>query len=631
MRKTPLVFMILLLLTACLPLPGGFSPSRELPTEPTSKGRPWSGALRSLDPPDANNPAYDITAVYLRTEGDALQIRVDLLDFQAPHQLSLDIQIGDESAPEAIPLDIHIPSESDSARIALDPLLATVTLTVPLSDVPVRPRVDVSTPEDKVTALTLNGPVPTGSAPLLLTFYDTFTARLPAEALRHWDGAHSGPRGERHGLKHLLDAVEEYQIPVVLLDLKKPESLSALDAMGLLPRIKQLEEEGLLILPDQSEQGPLFGFSPNPFSWGGVPSRFTFASSSDLNHIYHPIFSKTTYIPIAAETDSNQPTFDGPSLEVRRALLKTALNADEKDLLVLGGSFPNTTWGSPDMVGPTLAYFASRSYIHVLDAEALRRFPTQLGKADLLSQSETPPDALTLQAQSALEYAKAWAENPPATTLAQCQSTFPECVLENNTHLAIFDPQGGRLTYLFAVARIDNSRYQLHQLIGPSWQVAPGINLYPSAFADANNASLPYKPAFNENMLTFTSQDGTRTKTFQLTDESLKVAYQTQEPVTTQIPLLVDPDSRFTPGWTENYVQQNSSGGIIWGLGNGPMVEIQSAGEMTFHAFNESLSLLNTPEDPDFEYPPGHYVPFPMAVAEIKMDGSSTVQLAISP
>jgi hypothetical protein len=626
MRKTPLYFLILLLLTAC------FSPSGNLPTQPTSEIPLWSGALRSLDPADANNPADDITAAYLRTEGDNLQIRVDLLDFQAPHQLSLDIQIGDETAPEVNPLDIHIPSEGDSARVSFDPLLATVTVSVPLSEIPTHPRVDVSTPEDQVTGLILDGPVPTGTAPLLLTFYNTFTARLPAEALRHWDGAHSGPRGERHGLKHLLDAVEENQTPIVLLDLKKPESLSALDAMGLLPRIQQLEQEGLLILPDQSEQEILFGFLQNTFAYGELSSHpYTFNFTVDPSHLYHPLFGQTITIPIATETGSNQPTPDGPSLEVRRALLEIALDADEKDLLVLGGSFPDTTWGSPDMVDSMLAYFASRPYIHVLDAEALHSFPTQTGKPDILPQPETSPDALTFQAQSALGYAQSWAKNPPATALAQCQSTFPECVLENDTYLAIFDPLGALLTYLFSVERVDNSPYKLHQLIGPAWQVVPGIDLYPGAFADADNASLPYKPVTNGNMLMFISQDGRRTKTFQLIDNGLKVAYQTQGLFTAQIPLLVDPDSRFTPGWAGYYTQQNTSGGLVWGLKNGPMVKIQFAGEITFHAFNESLSLLNTPEDPDFEYPPGHYIPFPMAVAELKMDGSSIVQLTISP
>ena len=61
--------------------------------------------------------------------------------------------------------------------------------------------------------------------------------------------------------------------------------------------------------------------------------------------------------------------------------------------------------------------------------------------------------------------------------------------------------------------------------------------------------------------------DGTRTKTFSLTDTGLEVKYQTQEPITTQIPLLVDPWTRFTPGWAEKYAQQNTPSGIRLGAG----------------------------------------------------------------
>lgn len=56
----------------------------------------------------------------------------------------------------------------------------------------------------------------------------------------------------------------------------------------------------------------------------------------------------------------------------------------------------------------------------------------------------------------------------------------------------------------------------------------------------------------------FTSLDGARKKIFSLTDDGLEVEYLTQEPVTTQIPLLVDPWTRFTPGWAKEYTQQNT-------------------------------------------------------------------------
>jgi hypothetical protein len=626
--------------------------------------------LRALDPADASNPAQDITAIYLRLAEDVLQIRVDLLDFQNAKDLSLDIKIGDDASPGPVPLLIHIPSKEAPARIALDPLLATVTVDVLLSEIPSRPRVDVITPEDEITGLTVDSHIPAQTAPLLLTFYDTFAGRFPAEALRRWDGAHSGPRGARHGLKHLLEATEEHQTSLVLLDLKEAGNLSALDAMGALPKIQQMEQKALLLLPDQPEQEPLFGFSPSHFSWGGMVSRFTFVFSSEPTHLYHPPLDQRTFIPIVTENDTNQPTPDGPSLEVRRALLETALDADEEDLLVLGGSLRNSTWGSPDMVRPTLAYFASRPYIYVLSADDLLTFPAKRGKPELQSlpidkpvhELENHYQNLT---QPVLEFVANWRGSP----LSSCntdidQDNQPECVLADEGYLVILDPQGARLTYFFSfsVAQIGREASpqggnlrNLHQLIGPSWQVAVGLSnpslwdlsageaadpgAYPGAFADADGPFESYRPAIDGNTLVFTSLDGTRTKIFSLTETGLEVEYRIQESVTTQIPLLVEPDSRFSPGWAQNYVQEKIPGGIAWGLANGPMVSLQlddtalslPKGALTIRAFNESLSLLAAPEDPDFDYPPGHYIPLPMAIVEVEMRDGYLLRLERLP
>jgi len=605
--------------------------------------------LRALDPADTATPAYDLTAVYLRQQDGALQIRVDVLDFSNPNELSIDIQIDNATVPGEKPYNIHVPSESLPARISLDPLLATATVTIPFSEIPADPRVDVSTPEDEIIGLTLDSPVPAQTAPLLLTFYDTFAGRFPAEALRSWDGAHTGPRGERHGLKHLLDAAEEYQIPVVLLDLKEPENLSASDAMGVLPRIKNLAGQGLLILPENGKlleaasppPGPAaraqeFGFPKSPFSYNLSTSGFQFVFLEDRTHLYRPLFSSITYFPTAAEVESTLPTPNGPSLEVRRALLDTALNTNDKDLLVLGGNFQNTTWGSPDMVGPTLAYFASRPYIHILSADDLTNFPTRTGKPEILpSHLDSAVDTLESNYESLTRPVLAFAAKWQGSPLASCATDLdkdnqPECVLADEGYLAILDPQGARLTYLFT-----REGESLHQLIGPSWQVAVGLSnpstwnlsadeaadpgAYPGAFADVDDPFKVYEPSFEGNTLTFTSLDGTRIKSFKVTEAGIEVEYQTPEPVTTQIPLLVDPDTRFTPGWAENYVQQNTPYGVAWGLENGPMVGIKTEGKIMMQAFTKSLSLLSTPEDPDFDYPPGHYVPFPMAVTEVEV------------
>ncbi len=80
---------------------------------------------------------------------------------------------------------------------------------------------------------------PVNRAPVLVAFWDAFPVTTPAQALRRWDGAHTGPLGERHGLLHILDAAGQYSVPVALLDIKNPASLAALDFMGNIPGIKE--------------------------------------------------------------------------------------------------------------------------------------------------------------------------------------------------------------------------------------------------------------------------------------------------------------------------------------------------------------------------------------------------------
>jgi hypothetical protein len=48
---------------------------------------------------------------------------------------------------------------------------------------------------------------------------------------------------------------------------------------------------------------------------------------------------------------------------------------------------------------------------------------------------------------------------------------------------------------------------------------------------------------------------------------------------------------------------------------------------MVIHEFTASRSLVGTVEDPNRDYPPGHFLPFPMAVVEVQ--GSRDIILTI--
>ncbi len=205
--------------------------------------------------------------MYTRMIGFDLEIRVDFLDLPLDPDYALQILL--DTAPGGNPWDMVIdipvrgtptviPSSAGLIpRVIRDPWLDTVTLRINRQAIP-RPftlkvvsyAVGVSTPADETVAVRSDALPPTQRAPFAMVFWDTFPAATPAQALRLWDGAHTGPRGERHGLKHILDAVAQYNIPVALLDLKTPESLAVLNYMGILPQVRKLNSLNLLILPD---------------------------------------------------------------------------------------------------------------------------------------------------------------------------------------------------------------------------------------------------------------------------------------------------------------------------------------------------------------------------------------------
>ena len=178
------------------------------------------------------------------------------------------------------------------------------------------------------------------------------------------------------------------------------------------------------------------------------------------------------------------------------------------------------------------------------------------------------------------------------------QDGQPECLLANEKLLAVLDPQGARLTYLFA-----RDEAGTHQLIGPSWQVATGLSAtslwrldlgeaadpgaIPGAFAEPDDPFGAFEVSIQGDTLVFRLRDGKCTKTFRLTDSRLEVDYQPDRPLTILIPLLVDPWTRFSPGWAAKYVGEKTPNGIRWGLEGGPNISLQADSSIQLQAFND--------------------------------------------
>ncbi len=559
----------------------------------SSSTRPWSITdLRLLDAPNAPDPAVDLTALYTREVGSDLEVRIDLLDINAENPASTDIYIaldykpgGSDSLllspepykttcvctltqskimwdllivlPVNAPTRVYMagelqPSNRIQVRSTRDPALDTITVNLSrasLPPFPMPPKVEIFStvpgqyePSDRLGPAALDETA-LQRVPILLTFWNTFDAPTPALALRRWDGAHTGPLGERHGLHHLLAAAETSRIPIALLDIKTPARLAALDTVGGVEYLQRLADQNLLILADTAHGNPALaalGYSRPAGKTFGLPAslavytpsnetipgyRYQFASLSGTTQ--PAIHNGTIIYPLPLPDEWLQPTPDGPSLELRRALLETAISPDPDDMLILGGELRQSTWGSPDHVGPTLAYFAARPYIRAfaetdlltISAPILQKvflprpvagrhpiytsqgMPTGLD-ADRLSKvllnrlQEAPSNLITdsawelyftltaptenqdlaaLRSQylgdvGLLVEAAHWAAAP--YSCSDC-STDPdldgmnECVLASKQYFAILEADGARLVYFFA---------GIDQLVGPTWQFSAGVS-----------------------------------------------------------------------------------------------------------------------------------------------------------
>lgn len=561
------------------------------------------------------------------------------------------------------------------------------------------------------------------SAPLLLAFSDTFQAATPAQAHRRWDGAHTGPFGSRHGLAHVLSNMDIYDIPVVFLDLKDPTSLAALDYVNGIPLVKDLINRDLLIVPDTAFAKPdpisLISSKNTALTFNLPGSLFVFAADStiqpgyifqffslpDQTHLLNQ--SGRILIPLSDLSKSNSPiqaTVEGLDLEIRRQLIYTALSPDPTDLVVLGGSLPNSTWGNADASEVSMAYIASHPWIVPLNGDQLQTMGSQSANQTMdpqpttiqpypiyVSSSEligfgsellkeriiqdlaiashnsiteaawqmffslTSANADSLSSQLNFQYlnqvesllaASRWLKDP--TDRSDCNEDidldlFYECVLSNEHFFAIFETDGGRLSFLFN--RIED---QVHQLVGPQsqltvglsdpslWDIHKGPGADPSEIPGAgSDLEEPFRSysvsSMGENTITMTRFDGLVQKTYTLIENGLILDCRSDQPITLRIPLVLDPQARFQTGWRNRYNSLSTKDSFIWGLNDGLTIEIRSTAPMTSHDFTESRSSITIPENPNLDYPAGHYLPFPMALVDVRGSGRFTIQILINP
>ena len=570
----------------------------------------WSYTdLVSLDPVDASEPAYDLIALYSQGKANQERIRIDLLEHSSnPNYdlyLALDTHIGGTNN-----LPINGQSDIEWDRLIVIPAIGRInildkdgqkigqaairiirditqdTLEISLNQKALFPanfqpaktvRYNIQvflTPQGSTHISDQIGPIRNDSkspapAKVIFAFWNSFPAYTPATALRRWSGAHTGPLGGSHGLSHLISTSQAAGIPVVLLDLKAPPALSALDQMGKLNTIKELEKNGGVILPETIPETLNASTNNNsPFiqslsqyqrdiaqQFGIPPSIFSFSQSgfTPTENFSQLVFQKHTkpvkqltpvvplrwqnkvVIPISEpdnQTGNEQATEQGVSLDVKRALIETALSDSQRtgktqSILILGGSLPDSTWGVPNLARSGFLYINNHPWIKPLSIHDLKSLSGLLPATNIelnevqskntlidsyiqnLEQAllEAPSNVISRAAWQAyislispvypsspnlsnlrsnyisnvwsLLEASHWAEVP--YELSSCnidpdRDGQKECLIANQETFTLLEIENGAISFAFMRLHRSTNSDDLYQLIAPSSQFITGLS-----------------------------------------------------------------------------------------------------------------------------------------------------------
>ncbi len=671
----------------------------------------WQYAdLRQVDPADAAQPSADILAIYLRAapgnrQTGRLEIRLDLLDGQLAEPVNWIIALdhapgGNDRMPNgspagrawdsllvipdpgAAPHEIALldagfqPRPAAAVRVLRNLSRQQIEISLNLSALPAaraglwvqafsttgEPLYGSLQDESSPAALQAQPPPP---APLLLAFWDVFPAFTPAQALRRWDGAHTGPQGGRHGLYNLLRAARNHAVTLTLLDLSAPESLSALDYAAGLEMLRNLAQARLLALP---------AWLPPP-AQPGKPACQPYPASLAAAAFELPLvpYTSADFSPLLTAMPSlpgEQIDEHGLSLFVRSLLANSAAQP-QPPVIVLGGSLPGSPWGIPGMARAAMQEIRARPWIRPVAVHELGEWlhsPAHISP---------PPTALPPGAQAAaslacsalhaplypaapalselrsrylaqinvLQLVLDWSNHPLANS--DCSrdvdgDSLPECILSSSNVFAVFQAQSAALSYLFVLGSDG-----LHQLVAPSSQfivgqsppaswrlngVQEGLLSDPQVILGAFSQAGACQSQAENGQINFTC-DGTWLS-YALTWRGLAIhasSSTASPPSAWQLPLAFDPWQRFAPGWGSRFTHSQTANVLHLSYSTGSILRLSASQSFTVEAFDDSRQMMGAPENPNAEFPGGHYLPFPMLVVKFVPLGDLHLLLELDP
>ncbi|HET8707225.1 MAG TPA: hypothetical protein VFM46_13060, partial [Pseudomonadales bacterium] len=120
---------------------------------------------------------------------------------------------------------------------------------------------------------------------------------------------------------------------------------------------------------------------------------------------------------------------------------------------------------------------------------------------------------------------------------------------------------------------------------------------------------------------------------YQLLKNGLRVTLPPAGGQKVEIPLAVDPWRRLEPGWKSRFITKELAGGWQLGWEGGPMVSVTASGRSVpaLESFFDAIPLIQSPENPNVENPPGIYLPFGLSLITFSAENALTIEITLAP
>jgi hypothetical protein len=450
------------------------------------------------------------------------------------------------------------------------------------------------------------------------------------------------------------------------------------------------EQSGLPLLINHYNlpRSALAFYATAPGSSSDLPSLIFTPSDQEKVTVQQDKYTRLIKLPMSDNSHNNELDRFGFSSQGEAKILSGLNQSSHQPIIVLGGSLPDSPLADSLASPRSMSYLNTHPWINLLDyyqlatwtgtgaispswndadnqTDCSKSAPTEVTdqssaynalscahsnimttlawnayaylSSQTLSEQEKTLRSFYYANIDRLLLASSWLDQPEKLSKNLSRTTTNYYLFADDQNFLLFDETGGKL-----VLALSNGAQEPLEWIAPTSQSAVGLS-DSSTWTDKNEAGDPavIQGAFIDNTfgdkkyevktipsgVEFSLPSAGIKKTFLLAQNELIVNYTTPSPITTTIPFILSPYRFLQSGLADEMTQlrlQQKNGDAIppYITGNFRLISA--------NWFYDSFEMLATSEDPNKEYPTGHYLPFPVGLLKFEIESGTENQMRIA-